>query len=86
MLILNVRAGAPQAMARRSDGPWILKGQSNNYGNTSFGGNNTNYARASGDVFDMKGCAACVLMPTAQHITNCFQARGCPVQYPRHHC
>lgn len=49
-------------MARRSDGPWILNGQSNNcnHGNNSFGVGNANYGgstRGAGDVYDMKGYA-----------------------------
>lgn len=48
----------PQAMAQRSDGPWIVKGQSTNYGNgNSFGGGNFGTPRGAGDVYDMKGCA-----------------------------
>lgn len=61
LLILVTHAPAPQAMARRSDGPWILKGQSNNcnYGSHSFGVDNAPYgtSRTAGDVYDMKGCA-----------------------------
>lgn len=50
----------PQAMARRSDGPWVLRNNmmmrnnSNERDNSSFGGN-APHASRGGDIFDMKG-------------------------------
>ncbi len=75
MGIITHLVAPQQAMARRSDGPWVLssnmmmRNNSHERDNSSFGGCGGDASR--GDIFDMKGYACCGLSNTDRITITC---------------